>query len=129
MVTLSELSEQHLNLKMELLACIEAAQTIELCAGHQKTIIEDILTVSKLDSARLTITPVQTRPSLVIQNTMKMFEKEADRNHATMSLKVLLPLLPRRGYCLDTRSTPSLLLSFSSSLDLQFSSLFVGYAV
>jgi len=87
-VTLSELTEKHDSLKVDLLACIEAAQTVELCAGHQKTIIEDILTVSKLDSARLTITPVQTRPLLVMQNTMKMFEKEAGRNYATMSLKV-----------------------------------------
>jgi len=87
--TLSEIvEEERLISKTDVLACIEAAQTIDLCAGHQKTIIEDILTVSKLDSSRLTITLVPTQPLNIAQNTIKMFQKEADKNSVMMCLKV-----------------------------------------
>jgi signal transduction histidine kinase len=39
----------------------EAAQTIMICAQHQKRIIEDVLTLSKLDSNLLLITPIEVR--------------------------------------------------------------------
>lgn len=34
---------------------IDAAQTITLCAQHQKRIVDDVLTLSKLDSAMLMV--------------------------------------------------------------------------
>ena len=34
---------------------IDAAQTIALCAQHQKRIVDDVLTLSKLDSAMLMV--------------------------------------------------------------------------
>jgi len=37
---------------------VESAKTILLCAAHQKRIIDDVLTLSKLDSMMLSITPV-----------------------------------------------------------------------
>ena len=59
---------------------VEAAQTISLCAQHQvslyvqnviantdsldqKRIVDDILTLSKLDSALLIVTPVAVQPA------------------------------------------------------------------
>lgn len=36
---------------------IDAAQTIALCAQHQKRIVDDVLTMSKLDSAMLMVRP------------------------------------------------------------------------
>ncbi len=36
---------------------IDAAQTIALCAQHQKRIVDDVLTLSKLDSAMLMVRP------------------------------------------------------------------------
>jgi signal transduction histidine kinase len=57
--------------------CIEAAQTIQLCAQHQKRIINDILTLSKLDSALLLVTPVDAQPKSVVQKALKMFESKA----------------------------------------------------
>ena len=56
--------------------CIDAAQTISLCAMHQKRIVDDILTFSKLDSAMLVVTPVDVQPITVVQKALKMFEGE-----------------------------------------------------
>ncbi|KAF2107560.1 hypothetical protein BDV96DRAFT_506029 [Lophiotrema nucula] len=55
---------------------IDAAQTIALCAQHQKRIVDDVLTLSKLDSAMLMVTPVDAQPMQVVQRALKMFEGE-----------------------------------------------------
>lgn len=52
----------------------EAASTILACAAHQKRIIDDVLVLSRLDSQMLSITPTTASPSVVIENTMKIFE-------------------------------------------------------
>lgn len=57
-------------------SCVEAANTISLCASHQKRIVDDILTLSKLDSNLLLVTPVDVQPIAVLQNVLKMFEAE-----------------------------------------------------
>jgi PAS domain S-box-containing protein len=56
--------------------CLEAAKNIALCVQHQKSIVDDILTVSKLDSNLLLITPVPTQPLAVVQRAMSMFYPE-----------------------------------------------------
>lgn len=56
--------------------CIEAANNIALCVQHQKSIVDDILTVSKLDSNLLLITPVPTQPLAVVQRAINMFKPE-----------------------------------------------------
>ncbi len=56
--------------------CVEAANTISLCASHQKRIVDDILTLSKLDSKLLLVTPVDVQPVTVVQNVLRMFEPE-----------------------------------------------------
>ncbi|KAL9040919.1 MAG: hypothetical protein Q9180_001613 [Flavoplaca navasiana] len=55
---------------------IDAAQTIALCALHQKRIVDDILTLSKLDSALLLVTPCDVMPVSVVQRALKMFDGE-----------------------------------------------------
>lgn len=55
---------------------IDAAQTVVLCAQHQKRIVDDILTLSKLDSALLLVTPVEIQPISIAQRALKMFEGE-----------------------------------------------------
>jgi PAS domain S-box-containing protein len=57
-------------------ACLDAANTINLCASHQKRIVDDILTLSKLDSSLLSVTPVDEQPVRVVQRALKMFEAE-----------------------------------------------------
>ncbi|KAF1955204.1 hypothetical protein CC80DRAFT_415608 [Byssothecium circinans] len=55
---------------------IDAAQTIALCAQHQKRIVDDVLTLSKLDSEMLMVTPVDAQPLQIVQRALKMFEGE-----------------------------------------------------
>lgn len=52
-------------------------ETILSCCAHQKCIIDDVLTLSKLDSNLLAITPVKVQPSRVMQEVIKMFEMDA----------------------------------------------------
>lgn len=56
--------------------CIDAANNIALCVQHQKSIVDDILTISKLDSNLLLITPVPAQPIVVVQRAMSMFYPE-----------------------------------------------------
>ncbi|OAQ83325.1 ethylene receptor [Purpureocillium lilacinum] len=56
--------------------CLDAANTINLCASHQKRIVDDILTLSKLDSNLLAVTPVDEQPIKVVERALKMFESE-----------------------------------------------------
>lgn len=55
---------------------IDAAGIIALCAQHQKRIVDDILTLSKLDSALLLVTPCDVMPMTVVQRALKMFDGE-----------------------------------------------------
>jgi signal transduction histidine kinase len=55
---------------------LDAAQTIVLCAQHQKRIIDDVLTLSKLKSAMLHVTPVQVQVEDTVRRTLRMFESE-----------------------------------------------------
>ena len=56
---------------------LEGIQTIISCCAHQKCIIDDVLTLSKLDSNLLTIAPVKAEPFKVMQEVVKMFETDA----------------------------------------------------
>lgn len=67
---------------------IDAAQTITLCAQHQKRIVDDVLTWSKLDSARLLATPVDVQPGSVVQRSLKMFEGELQTADISLHLRV-----------------------------------------
>src|SRR5277367_4918657 len=57
-------------------ANLDAAQTIVLCAQHQKRIINDVLTLSKLNSTMLHVTPVQVQVESTVRRTLKIFEGE-----------------------------------------------------
>jgi signal transduction histidine kinase len=50
-------------------ATLDAAQTIGVCASHMKHIVDDILTISKLDSGLLDMTPVIAQPESVRPST------------------------------------------------------------
>ena len=58
---------------------IENAETIVTCAQHQKRIVDDILTMSKLDSKLLAVTPFTVNPVEIVKDALKMFEVEARR--------------------------------------------------
>ncbi|KAH7313750.1 aerobic respiration control sensor protein arcB [Stachybotrys elegans] len=57
-------------------SCVEAANTISLCVQHQKSIVDDILTISKLDSNLLVITPSVAQPDAILRRALKMFDPE-----------------------------------------------------
>ena len=67
---------------------LEAAQTIALCAQHQKRIVDDILTLSKLDSDLLLVTPVDAQPLTVVQRAMKMHDGELQSNDIQLKFVV-----------------------------------------
>jgi CheY-like chemotaxis protein len=66
----------------------DASETILLCAQHQKRIIDDILTLSKLDADLLYITPIEVQPALVVQNALKMFDAELQKADLTLRFVV-----------------------------------------
>ncbi|KAK1833141.1 putative signal transduction histidine-protein kinase [Podospora conica] len=67
---------------------IDNAETIVECAQHQKRIVDDILTMSKLDSKLLAITPITVNPIQMVQEALKMFEVEARRVDITLSMVI-----------------------------------------
>ncbi|GAB7338863.1 hypothetical protein MBLNU457_5549t1 [Dothideomycetes sp. NU457] len=69
---------------------VDAAQTIILCAQHQKRIVDDILTFSKLDSQLLVISPDKARPSLLLDRALRMYNSELER----ASIKSRVEILP-----------------------------------
>jgi len=58
---------------------VEAAETIIYCAMHQKRIIDDILTLSRLDSNLLMVSPEPAQPIQLVRGALKMFEAEVKR--------------------------------------------------
>lgn len=69
---------------------VDAAQTIILCAQHQKRIVDDILTFSKLDSQLLVISPDKARPSLLLDRALRMYSSELER----ASIKSHIEIMP-----------------------------------
>jgi PAS domain S-box-containing protein len=60
---------------------VGAANIILQCASHQKRIIDDVLTLSKLDSMLLSITPTAIRPLKLINTITGIFEAELKSEH------------------------------------------------
>lgn len=58
---------------------MEAAETIIYCAMDQKRIIDDILTLSRLDSNLLMVSPEPSQPIQLVRGALKMFEAEVKR--------------------------------------------------
>ncbi|KAL2269642.1 hypothetical protein VTJ83DRAFT_1826 [Remersonia thermophila] len=67
---------------------IDNAETIVTCAQHQKRIVDDILTMSKLDSSLISITRVTVDPIKMVKEALKMFEVEARRVDINLSMVV-----------------------------------------
>lgn len=67
---------------------IDASGIIALCAQHQKRIVDDILTLSKLDSALLLVTPCDIMPKSVVQQALKMFDGEVHTADINLNFKI-----------------------------------------
>jgi hypothetical protein len=57
-------------------AILDAAEIINLCAQHQKRIVDDLLTLSKLDAKLLLIAPERADPVNILQKMVQMYEGE-----------------------------------------------------
>lgn len=64
---------------------LDSAQTIAQCAQHMRHIVDDILTISKLDSGLLVVTPVDAQPESVVRHAVKMFDSEAKATGVNLS--------------------------------------------
>ncbi|KAJ4291649.1 hypothetical protein N0V90_009544 [Kalmusia sp. IMI 367209] len=73
--------------KDEISTCIDNLQTIVTCSLHQKRIIDDVLTLSKLDSNLLQITPMCVQPALVVSEAIKMFDVECSQVRISLDFK------------------------------------------
>lgn len=54
----------------------EALDTINLCISHQKNIVDDVLSYSKLDSSMLALTPKPSQPEKELRGNAKIFQPE-----------------------------------------------------
>jgi PAS domain S-box-containing protein len=67
---------------------VDAAETIILCAQHQKRIVDDILTLSKLDASLLVISPDKVQPPMLLEKALKMYEAEIIRAGITTEIEI-----------------------------------------
>lgn len=68
------------------MAAMEAVSTILYCGNHQKQIIDDVLTVSKLDSNMLTLAPTSCKPISVAKQVIKIFDSEIRSSDIEVSI-------------------------------------------
>ncbi len=54
----------------------DSLETINLCLQHQRNIVDDVLSFSKLDASMLSLSPKASQPSRHLANTMKIFQPE-----------------------------------------------------
>jgi signal transduction histidine kinase len=63
----------------EIRLSIDSLQTIVSCSLHQKRVIDDLLTLSKLDSNLITITPTRVQSTVVVSEALKIFDVECSQ--------------------------------------------------
>lgn len=64
----------------------ENARTILFCAAHQQRVINDILTVSKLDSSLLEISPIAMNTSTIVNQAMYMYKSELNAHNISVDV-------------------------------------------
>lgn len=66
----------------------EAVDTVVLCVNHQRNIVDDILSFSKLDASLLSLVPKPTLPVRQLSNAHKMFTPEFRKQGIRFEFKV-----------------------------------------
>ncbi|KAL5386424.1 hypothetical protein DPSP01_004149 [Paraphaeosphaeria sporulosa] len=67
---------------------VQHAKIVLQCATHQRRILDDVLTLSKLKSMLLSIKPVAVEPSSLIRSIMNMFDAELDSSSIRCTVNV-----------------------------------------
>ncbi|KAJ5080873.1 hypothetical protein N7456_013583 [Penicillium angulare] len=65
----------------------EAAETIGLCVSHQKKIVNDVLTFSKLDASMLALSPRSVQPQRHLASPLAIFRPELRKQHIQFEYK------------------------------------------
>nr|AAR99466.1 two component histidine kinase 1 [Plenodomus lingam] len=71
-----EIASTRGNIKDQVADILDAADTILLCVSHQNTLVDDILSFSKLDSMMLSLVPRETRPKWEFSQSLRVFHSE-----------------------------------------------------
>ncbi|KAF7166274.1 hypothetical protein CNMCM5623_000031 [Aspergillus felis] len=66
----------------------QAAETIGLCVAHQKKIVDDVLTFSKVDAGMLTLTPRRVQPRRHLATSLTMFRPELRKENIEFEYKL-----------------------------------------
>lgn len=67
---------------------LDLATTITYCANHQKRIVDDVLTLSKLDARLLQVYPESTNPIKLFKNILELFAPEVRASGMNTNFKV-----------------------------------------
>ena len=65
---------------------LHAAQIIEQCTMHQKRIVDDILTLSKMDAGMLPVIASPAQPLIIVEKTLDLFVRELAQAATEMKL-------------------------------------------
>ncbi|KAJ4302989.1 hypothetical protein N0V90_001880 [Kalmusia sp. IMI 367209] len=71
-----EIGNRHKDTDQQIADILDAADTILLCVSHQNTLVDDILSFSKLDSMMLSLVPREVRPKWEFSRALKVFNSE-----------------------------------------------------
>ena len=66
---------------------VESAETIGLCISHQKKIVNDVLTFSKLDAKMLALSPRSVQPRSYLTRPLAIFRPELRKQHIHFEYK------------------------------------------
>jgi signal transduction histidine kinase len=66
---------------------IDYANTILMCAKHQKRIVDDVLTLSKMEYTMLSVSPLPIQLPVLIQKWMKMLETQISSSDIQISIQ------------------------------------------
>ncbi|KIW08451.1 uncharacterized protein PV09_01354 [Verruconis gallopava] len=72
--------EERAEIENELRLSLDSLNTIISCSLHQKRVVDDILTLSKMDSNLMTISPVRVEPANIVSHAVHMFELECQKD-------------------------------------------------
>ena len=79
-------------------SALEAVNIIISCCGHQRRIVDDILTLSKLDSKLLSIAPTPVEMANLMTEVTRMFEVDAQKADVTFRVHQD----PSFSHCVET---------------------------
>lgn len=66
---------------------IDHAGTILMCAKHQKRIVDDVLTLSKLEYTMLTVNPVPVQLPVLVEKWMKMWDSQLSSSNIKVDVQ------------------------------------------